>query len=279
MKFTVYENAVFHTLDSKIPTASSLVASEGRIHFLGSVSGARDFAPHAKRIDLAGAHAMPGLADSHVHTAQLALRRAEVDLSPATSASEAVALVAARAAQLDPRDRTSWNFGGRWNHRTWQHTELPDLKELDAVTGPHPTALHHSDLHTYWLNSAALNYLGIDATTPDPSGGTIVRDASGAATGILLESAGFQAGRKLEDVTRDDLSRLLPATLRALTAQGITSIHDIDGMDAWDAFSDLHERGELPLRVNKVMPVSALESLVEQGVRTGQAMNGCAAAG
>ena len=74
----------------------------------------------------------------------------------------------------------------------------------------------------------------------------------------------------LEEVTRDDLATNLPATLRALTAQGITTIHDIDGMDAWDAFSDLHDRGELPLRVNKVMPVGVLDSLIAQGVRTGQ---------
>lgn len=270
MGFTVYENAVFHSLDSMNPTAASLVTSKGRIRFLGSVSEARDFAPQARRIDLGGAHAMPGLADSHVHTAQLALRQAEVDLAPATTASEAVALIAARVASLDPADTTSWVFGGRWNHRTWANPELPDLRELDAVTGTHPTALHHSDLHTYWLNSAALDFLGVDAMTPDPAGGTIVRDHAGSATGILLEAAGFWAGRKLEEVTRADLADYLPATLQALTAQGITTLHDIDGMDAWDAFSDLHERGELPLRINKVMPVSALDSLIEQGVRTGQ---------
>lgn len=269
MTFTVYENAVFHTLDPKNPTASALVADQGRIRYLGSVGEAREFAPQARRIDLGGAHAMPGLADSHIHTAQLALRQTEVDLSAAASSSEAVALVAQRIAQLEPGDATSWIFGGRWNHRSWKTPALPDRRDLDAATGAHPTALHHSDLHTYWLNSAALAYLGIDAATPNPAGGTIVRDVSGAATGILLEAAGFNAGRALEEVTRNNLATLLPATLRALVRQGITTIHDIDGMDAWDAFADLHERGELPLRVNKVMPVSVLDQMIEQGVRTG----------
>ncbi|RAX49509.1 amidohydrolase [Arthrobacter sp. AQ5-05] len=270
MTFTVFENAVFHTLDPHNPTASALVSDEGRIRFLGSVGGAREFAPQARRIDLGGAHAMPGLADSHIHTAQFALRQAEVDLFPASSSSEAVALVAHRVGQLDPGDSTSWIFGGRWNHRAWDQTELPDRHELDAATGSHPTALHHLDLHTYWLNSAALAYLGIDAATPNPVGGTIVRDTSGSATGILLEAAGFNAGRALEEVTRDDLAKLLPSALRTLVRQGITSIHDIDGMDAWDAFSDLHERRELPLRVNKIMPVAVLDQIIEQGVRSGQ---------
>ncbi|MFL4474109.1 amidohydrolase [Paeniglutamicibacter sp. MACA_103] len=270
MTFTVYENAVFHTLDPKNPTASSLVTSEGQIRFLGTVEAARKFAPRAHRVDLGGAHAMPGFADSHIHTAQLALRQAEVDLSPATSSTAVVALVAEHIAQLEPGDTTSWIFGGRWNHHGWTHPELPGRRELDAVTGSHPTALHHADLHTYWLNSAALGYLGIDAATADPAGGTIVRDASGAVTGILLEAAGFNAGRVLEEVTRDDLATLLPSTLRALVRQGITSIHDIDGMDAWDAFSDLHERRALPLRVNKIMPVAVLDRIIEQGVRTGQ---------
>lgn len=270
MQFTIYENAVFHTFDDEVSTPSALVSANGRIQFLGSVQEAHEFAPQAKRVNLAGAYAMSGFTDSHMHTAQLALRRAELDLSAVNSASEAVALVGAHAASLDPTDTTSWIFGGRWNHQGWTNNALPDRFELDAVTSTHPTALHHSDLHTYWLNSAALCFLGIDAATPDPAGGTIVRDATGAATGILLEAAGFQAGSKLEEVTRENLAAFLPPTLRALVSQGITSIHDLDGLDAWDTFFDLHERGELPLRVNKIMPVSALDSLIEQGVRTGQ---------
>lgn len=258
MDYTVYENAVFHTLDPRTPPVSALVAGGGRIQFLGTVAEAREFAPQGQCIDLGGAHAMPGLADSHIHTAQLALRQAEVDLSAATSSSGAVALVARHVQELPAGDHTSWIFGGQWNHCAWARSELPDRGELDAVTGAHPTALHHSDLHTYWLNSAALHYLGIDSATPDPAGGTIVRDSSGAATGILLEAAGFNAGRVLEDITRNNLAKLLPSTLHALVRQGLTTIHDIDGMDAWDAFTDLHERRELPLRVNKVFPVGAL---------------------
>ena len=269
MSFTVYENAVFHTLDSRSSAVSAIVSSEGRIAFRGSVAEAREFAPQAKRVDLAGAYAVPGFADSHVHTAQLALRSAEIDLGSATSASAAVAMVAERVSTLEPSNSTSWIFGGRWNHRTWDNPALPTLHELDAVTGSHPTALHHSDLHTYWLNTAALAFLGIDGATPDPSGGTIVRDANGAATGILLEAAGFWAGRLLEDVTKGDLARLLPGTLQFLVSQGITSLHDIDGMDAWEAFANLHEAGTLPLRVSKVAPVSSLETLIEQGVRSG----------
>lgn len=270
MDYTVYENAVFHTLDPRTPPVSALVAGGGRIQFLGTVAEAREFAPQGQCIDLGGAHAMPGLADSHIHTAQLALRQAEVDLSAATSGSGAVALVARHVRELPAGDHTSWIFGGQWNHCAWARSELPDRGELDAVTGAHPTALHHSDLHTYWLNSAALHYLGIDSATPNPAGGTIVRDSSGAATGILLEAAGFNAGRVLEDITGNNLAKLLPSTLHALVRQGLTTIHDIDGMDAWDALTDLHERQELPLRVNKIFPVGALERMIQQGARTGQ---------
>ncbi|WP_449371756.1 amidohydrolase [Arthrobacter psychrolactophilus] len=269
MDYTVYENAVFHTSDPFGTTATALVAGDGDIAFVGSATEARNFAPYARRIDLGGASAMPGLADSHIHTAQLALRQAEVDLSTAPSSAAAVELVAKHIKELASSDDTGWVFGGRWNHHAWENPKLPDRRALDAATGGHPTALHHADLHTYWLNSAALARLGIDAATPDPAGGTIVRDTSGSATGILLEAAGFAAGRALEEVTRNDLARLLPSTLNSLLRQGITTIHDIDGMDAWDAFTALHERQELPLRVNKVAPVAVLEQLIDQGVRTG----------
>lgn len=50
--------------------------------------------------------------------------------------------------------------------------------------------LDANDVHSVWVNTAALRELGIDADTPDPIGGRIGRDPdTGEATGMLYETA------------------------------------------------------------------------------------------
>src|SRR5690606_10722148 len=85
-------------------------------------------------------------------------------------------------------DATGWIRGRGWNPHAWQGAR-PTRALLDGRTD-HPVALQSHDMHSLWVNSAALAAAGIDASTPDPEGGTIVRDADGAATGLLLEWAG-----------------------------------------------------------------------------------------
>jgi hypothetical protein len=60
---------------------------------------------------------------------------------------------------------------------------------LDGVTANRPTILLSADHHSAWVNQAAMSLAGIDATTPDPRGGVIVRDESGEPTGCLHEAA------------------------------------------------------------------------------------------
>ena len=49
--------------------------------------------------------------------------------------------------------------------------------------------LRRKDGHSAWLSTAALKLAGIESGTADPAGGVIDRDARGAATGIVRETA------------------------------------------------------------------------------------------
>lgn len=270
MSFTVYENGVFH--DGVLGARSTTLVTQGEeIAFIGSAAACRDFTGGRHTgVDLAGAHVVAGFMDSHMHAAQLALQAAEIDLSPARSLAETLALVEqAVVARAGSASTDSWLFGGRWNNRLWANQALPTRFELDAITGPVPTALHHGDLHTFWVNSAALERMGISDDTPDPAGGTLSRDARGRVTGILGEAAAFAAERFFAPHTSDALGAMLPAALDRLLAFGVTSIHDIDGVDALKAFTTLRESGKLPLRVHKLMPVAVLDELIEGGVTSG----------
>ncbi|MCO5972582.1 amidohydrolase [Actinoallomurus soli] len=265
MSIRVYRNAAIHTGDGGRPPARAMAVEGERLLAVGAEAEVREAAgPTAELIDLEGAAVLPGLYDAHIHTAQYAQSLGAVDLRDARSLDDALARVAAYAARLRPG---AWLFGGRWNSNTWDPPAQPDRYALDSVCPELPVALPNADGHTVWANSAALRLAGIDAGTPDPIGGEIVRDANGEPTGILRESSSYP----LRDLmVSADLCDRLRAAQEELLGFGLTSVHDIDGEDCRDAYLRLRAVGELKLRVHKAIPMDHLEAAIAEGRRTGQ---------
>lgn len=61
--------------------------------------------------------------------------------------------------------------------------------ELDGISADVPIFVRHVNGHAAVANSAALSRAGVDERTPDPKGGTYVRDEAGRPNGVLLETA------------------------------------------------------------------------------------------
>ncbi|MFI6927186.1 amidohydrolase [Nonomuraea spiralis] len=261
----VYRNAAIRTGTNGAPAAQAMAVDGELIVAVGTEAEVREAAgAGAELVDLDGAAVLPGLYDAHIHTAQYAQSLGAVDLRDVRSLDEALAKVADHAAKLRPG---AWLFGGRWNSNIWNPPVQPDRKALDSVCPDLPVALPNVDGHTVWANSAALRMAGIDASTPDPVGGEIVRDAYGEPTGILRESASYPL-RAL--MVSGDLRDLLRAGQEELLAFGLTSVHDIDGEDCRAAYLELRDAGELKIRVHKAIPTVALEAAIAEGRRTGQ---------
>ncbi|NUT21798.1 MAG: amidohydrolase [Hamadaea sp.] len=265
MSIRVFRHAVIHTGVGGRPPAQAIAVADGRITAVGSEAEVRAATgPAAELVDLDGAAVLPGFYDAHIHTAQYAHGLTTVDLAGTRSLAEAQALVAERAARLSPGE---WLLGGRWNSNVWDVPMQPDRYALDAVCPANPVALPTVDGHTTWVNSAALRLAGIDASTPDPVGGHIVRDASGEPTGILRETA----AHPLRPFTSaPDLGRLLRIGQEKLLALGITSVHDIDGENCHRAYLEMKAAGDLKLRVHKAIRLEHLEQAIAEGRRTGQ---------
>ena len=109
-------------------------------------------------VDLDGRTLLPGLWDAHVHFDQWTLARRRLDLGPATSAVDAVALVAARL-HADPPEPGTVLVGHGFRDALWPDAPHRDL--LDPVTGSVPVVLVAADLHCCWLNSAAAARYGM----------------------------------------------------------------------------------------------------------------------
>jgi predicted amidohydrolase YtcJ len=105
-------------------------------------------------------------------------------------------------------------------------------------------------MHMALANSLSLRLAGVTAQTPDPVGGTIVRDAHGEPTGILKDAAIGCVTRVMPPLTA---KRRLHAAKRALehaAALGVTSVQHMNPTgDDIALYMELAERGELTTRI------------------------------
>lgn len=263
----IFVNARFHTLWAHQPEAEAVLTRGERIVAMGSRA---ELAAHStgatETVDLDGATVIPGLTDAHIHTANFAREIAALDLRGTRDLADALDRVRIYS---EGAPTGAWVFGGRWDFNAWAVPVQPSRHDLDAVTGGRPAALPSIDGHTIWANSAALAAVGIDASTPNPVGGEIVRDAHGEPTGILRETAGDRLVDIMHSAEAGDLASQLLEAQRRLLAVGLTGVHDFDGEDALVAYRGLRNAGLLDLRVHKAIPVTALDQAIDEGRCTG----------
>jgi predicted amidohydrolase YtcJ len=220
-------------------------------------------APKAQKIDLHGAFAMPGFNDAHTHIADAGLQHLTANLDGVTSLAEMQSRIAAYAKTLD--DPHAWILGGGWDHTKWPTKTLPTRQDLDAVTGDHPAFLDRVDGHIAVANTAALKAAGIDATTADPFGGHIDRDAGGHPTGIIREAPARELIEKHIPPPSDDIRRkALELSIQDALAHGVTSVQDFSTWNDWLILEGLEHESKLPIRVYEWidfnLPVGDLET-------------------
>ncbi|NJR12881.1 amidohydrolase family protein [bacterium] len=213
-----------------------------------------------------GQTVIPGLTDAHVHFEWLSIALQSVDVFEVPSREEAVQRVAARAAQVAEE---TWIFGSGWTQDFWADRQFPSAADLDAVTGQRPVFLQAKSGHAAWVNSAALQRAGITASTPDPEGGQIVRDAEGQATGILYETAMQLVATHIPKPTASQLAEMMRYTQQRFLAAGITGLHDYDNPSCLVALQLLRVQGALALRVVKHINQPWLNQALDLGLRSG----------
>jgi len=269
---TIFFGGPIYTLaESGRPArVEALAVRDGRIAAVGTRSQVQaDLAAldgcSPRLIDLEGATLLPGFVDSHTHFLEWALFLDWVDLEGVPTLEQALEKVARFAAGLP---KGEWVRGGRWNKNLWERA--PNRRDLDRVVPDHPVVLGSKDMHSYWLNTAALRLVGINRDTPDPPGGEIERDDSGEPTGILRENAAALLGGAIlgEAGPSGRLAALRKAIDRA-HAMGLVGVSDMEGREAFKLFQSLDRAGELSLRVWLYLPEALLPQLAEVGLESG----------
>ncbi|MCU1437510.1 MAG: amidohydrolase [Naasia sp.] len=244
--------------DARLPGAAApvdVLLESGRIAGIAHrhLGLGRFRSAHAETVDLDGRTLIPGLWDEHVHFTIWAMSRRRLDLSESRSAAEAASLVRHRLekAGMPPVGPL---VGVGFRDAAWP--DLPTRDLLDRETGERPVVLLSSDLHSVWLNTAAATALGETS-----------RDA------LLREADAFRVEQALDVLPDALVDRWAMEAQRAAAGRGVVGIVDLEM--AWNREVWLRRRrlGADALRVRFGVYPQHLDRAIEEGLRTGDAVD------
>jgi predicted amidohydrolase YtcJ len=250
------------------PTGQAVAIRNGRIVMVGSNDDVRRFmGPDTREIHLNGRFVTPGFLDDHTHFINGGFALGTVDLRPAQTPQEFTRLLGDHARSL-PSGR--WITEGNWDHEAWPGGPLPRREWIDSVTQDNPVAVSRLDGHMLLANSKALTLAGVTRDTPDPAGGTIVRDpATGEPTGVLKDEAMALIWRVVPDATDGERRDALRRAQAHALSRGVTMISDMGSWGDLAAYRRAHALRELKLRVYAFVPLDTWDRLREYIAREG----------
>ncbi len=272
------------TLDPSNPGTQAVAKKENKIMAVGSDSEILQLAgTSTEKIDLIGKMVSPGLIDAHVHILGIGKFLKNIDLTSAKSWDEIVGMVENAAKNAGPGE---WILGRGWHQEKW--ITLPEKtvqgypvhKKLSEISPENPVILDHASGHAVFANALAMRQAGITKDTPDPNGGIIVRDASGAATGVFLETAESLIDSLYEkyldsmgEKAKQNLKQeYLELAMQHCLENGITSVYNAgSSLDEIDMFRSMADKNELKTRL--WIMISGSEKLTDQVLQSYKMIN------
>ena len=252
---------VFTGTDGTAGPAAIAIAGD-RIAAVGPREDVRAFAlkengdgPAPAIRDVGDALVVPGFHDSHLHFFHSAVYASPLaTMFLGENEADCVARMQAFAAERP----NGWLLAQGWREYRWDPPVLPSKHSLDAAFPTRPVALYSGDAHTLWLNSAALDELGLTRDSVPPAGGSYDRDEQGELTGIVREAAAMALmPHIMGSFTDEEVADAYRGFFARLAENGVTSVCDMSlmahpGLDFIrdDVHAALLARGELTARVN-----------------------------
>jgi predicted amidohydrolase YtcJ len=249
----VLRNGRIVTVDDARPEAQALAARGGVIVAVGTNDEVSKLVgPSTRVLDLAGALAIPGFIEGHGHFMGIGEAEMRLKLGTARSWAEIVKAVGDAAEESEPG---AWIQGGGWHQEKWNSVPegsvdgVPVHRDLSRVSPENPVVLEHASGHGVFVNQKAMELSNIDRDTPDPPGGTIVKDRDGNPTGFLRERA-----QELVSIPRDFTEsrerKKVELASKECLSKGITSFQDAGSpFPTLDLFKKLAQEGALDLRL------------------------------
>jgi len=250
------------TVDEARPEAQAMAIQGDRIVALGTNEEIAAYVgPATEVIELEGRMAMPGFIEGHGHFTGLGQSMMNLDLMDVQSWDEIVQMVGEAAKTAKPGD---WITGRGWHQEKWTQAPEPNVEgfplhtALSAVSPDNPVLLTHASGHASYVNAKAMEVSGITGRTPDPDGGTILKDASRQPVGVLIETASGLASRtmaawraqKSGEERAADARRAIDLAVETSLAHGVTSFQDAgSNFETVALFKEAVDEGRMGIRL------------------------------
>jgi predicted amidohydrolase YtcJ len=247
----ILTNGRIYTVDNARPVVSALAVRDGRILFVGSDAEARVLAsPTTRVIDLHGGTVIPGIVDAHAHLLGLGNMLREVNLAGSTTYAEVIDRVQSWAKDVKPGE---WIIGRGWDQTRWPTKEFPNHEALSRAFPDNPVVLERVDGHALLANARAMSLAHVTSATAEPSGGRIVKLASGTPSGVFIDNAMSLVDRAVPAPTRAEARKAILAAIAECNRWGLTGIHDPgEDSETIAIYEELAKAGNYNLR-NYVM--------------------------
>ena len=225
----IYVNGTVLTMDASDRIVEAVSVRNGRIDAVGGSEALLAAADEQTSVvDLRGRTLMPGFVDAHGHFPGSGQTVFSADLnSPPIGEVNTMAQLLSRLKAFAASRSDGWVVGHGYDDTLLLERRHPTRDDLDQVSVERPVAVVHVSGHLAAVNSAALKMLGIDATTPDPVGGVIVRDPDSAdgrrPNGVLEETAARAVWEHTLDLGVMDGLRMTTQAAEEYLAVGVTT--------------------------------------------------------
>jgi predicted amidohydrolase YtcJ len=262
----IITNAKVWTVDKSMPLAQAVAVLGDRIVAVGTSADVDAWrGSNTKVIDAGGKLLLPGFNDAHVHFVSGGMQLDNIQLNDATTPQEFARRIGERA-KITPKGE--WILGGNWDETKWNPPNMPTKELIDALTPDTPVFVSRYDGHMGLANSLALRLAGITAKTPDPPGGTIVRDAQGNPTGALKDAATDYIDKVIPPLSHDERVKVVKRALAYAASVGVTSVqHMVASYEDIAVYSELLQRGDLTTRIYAAPSIRHVDDQAKLGIR------------
>lgn len=256
------------TMNKSQPAAEAVAIQDGKIIKVGSLAKLKAVqGKDTKLINLNGQTLMPGLVEPHVHIMGTAFSE-EIFLNlsnfamPHDTLDSLVAKLTAYGKNL--KDGQWITAFGVDPSRTDPFMSELTADILDKVSTTKPIFVMNQSMHIAYVNHKALEIAGLNDSTPNPKGGTFVKDSKGHLTGVIYEVPAFELFLgKMPIPSQEIVEQAVAKVGQRLVSKGVTTSAEITvggylGVDKeYALFNTMTRNGKLPVRVRGYMYSSA----------------------
>lgn len=264
----VFLNGQVYTVDADRSWAEAVAIKEGKIVYVGDNAGAsRRIGDTTQVTDLRRQMMLPGFHDSHIHIMIGVMADEECSLLRLETTEEVAARLQ-ECTSLAGLGDDGWIVGGGWGEWLWPDAN-PQKGLLDLLFPDRPVYLESSFGHAAWVNSKAMQTVGLDGETESPPAGVIEHDPeTGEPSGTLRDAAMLLVKNKLPPMTLQQRSDRVRAGMMLAHSVGITAVIE-PGLDdeLIQPIVALADAGELDMRVRaSLSPINWQPGVFDEGV-------------